>query len=132
MFAATLWLALLACDEGFDEPVLGKPATMAVDWFEWAETVGEAETRTTLLLWKVDIFGEPYCAGRLHDPGCYPFHDGRQWRYQHAQDSWDETGYVRRVLHVTAPDLYWSTSPRDRLMDLLEAEPRVALRVQVW
>jgi hypothetical protein len=97
---------------------------------EWAETDGSP---TRLVLWDVDVFGEPVVVGRLYDPPCGPAWDGRCWRYQHVQDAWEDgAGCVRYVLHVTAPDLYWSTSPRDRLADLIEAEPRVRMQMRIW
>lgn len=129
--AAALWTVLVWCDENFDgEPKPAAPRTTSVGWMEWAETAGQAPR---LVLWDVDVFDEPVIVGRVYDPPCGPFHDGRGWRYQHIQDGWEEDGgCVRRILWITAPDMYWSMSPHDRLMDLIEAEPRVKNQVRIW
>lgn len=128
--AAALWMALCACDDNFDEPKVAAPQTTAVAWMEWAETTGG---QPRLLLWDVDVFDEPTVVGRVYDPPCSPWWDGRVWRYPHSQDGWEDgDGCVRRILWITAPNLYWSTSPRDRLADLIEVEPRVKQQVRIW
>ena len=131
MLAAALWMALCACEDNFDEPdEAAPPKTTSVAWMEWAETTGEP---TRLVLWDVDVFGEPVVVGRLYDPPAAPWWDGRGWRFAHVQDGWEDgTGCVRRILWITAPDLYWSTAPRDRIADLIEFEPPVRMQIRIW
>jgi hypothetical protein len=131
MFAAALWMALAACDEAFDgEPKPSPPRTTAVGWMEWAETAGHSPR---LIFWDVDVFDEPVIVGRVSDPPGSPAWDGRTWRYQHVHDGWEEDrGCVRYILNVTAPDLYWSHSPQDRLHDLMQVEPRVKNQIRIW